>query len=85
MTHQSTKLSSKNQLTLPVKVLRQLGWDTEERLSLVVQGDRLVIQKYHSVLSDVKDITQKYSLPAMSVEEAIDTAYRDKANERYEK
>ena len=46
----SSRLSSKNQITLPVEVIRQAGFEIGDKLKLSFHGGKVIIEKEESKL-----------------------------------
>jgi AbrB family looped-hinge helix DNA binding protein len=84
MSTYTVTLSSKNQITLPVDILQKLGWQSGQKFSLFIQDKSIVIQTYQDILDDISDIIAKYSLPKVSVEEAILQTHKTKQNQKYQ-
>jgi len=67
----TTLLSSKNQFTLPVELLAKLGWKSGQRFTLFIQGNSVILKTSEDILDDITKIVSKYTLPKVSVEDAI--------------
>ena len=67
----ATTLSSKNQITLPVAVLQKLGWNSGQKFNIIIKNNTLVIQSYTEILNDIAGIVAGYTMPKVSVEDAI--------------
>lgn len=80
----STTLSSKNQITLPVQALRELGWQSGQKFSIIVQNNTITIQTADDILDDIKNIVSKYDLPKVSTEEAIRQTHERNQDHKYQ-
>lgn len=75
--HGNTRLSSKNQITLPAEMVRLLGWKSGDDIDLMVWEDTIVIEKGYrgKALLDRLQGSSK-SIPEWSTKEAIDAYVR---------
>ena len=80
-----TKISSKNQLTLPVDLLREFGWQKGQTISIQVSASGAKLVPVSDPLQNIVKISQKYNFPTISVEEAIEqTKLNNKSKFDYE-
>ena len=77
------KISSKNQVTLPVALLKQMGWQPGQVFNITKTGNDLKIKTSQDTLAEIHQIVAKYKLPDISVEEAIEYAHKHYADQRY--
>lgn len=56
MTEYTATLTSKGQMTLPVEVRRRLGLQSGDKVSIVVEGDRVEIQRIQHTVDSVRGI-----------------------------
>lgn len=77
-----TTLTSKGQLTIPIDIRRELGWETGAKLEIVREGDRVFIQPARSVAERTGGSLSKYRLPVpVTPEEEREWAARAMAEE----
>ncbi len=77
------KLSTKNQVTFPVSLLKKMGWYSGQVFNVSTTGKTISIQTTDDVLSDINDIVSKYILPDVSVEKAIRYTKENNQRERF--
>jgi bifunctional DNA-binding transcriptional regulator/antitoxin component of YhaV-PrlF toxin-antitoxin module len=77
------KLSTKNQFTFPVALIKKMGWHTGQIFNVSTTGKVASIQTSEDVLSDINDIVSKYNLPSVSIEEAIEYTKAHNQKERF--
>lgn len=46
-------------MTLPIEMIRELGWETGEKLELQKQGDFIVVGKYTPAVEEVVEVVVK--------------------------
>lgn len=89
----TTTISSKGQITLPVKIRRSLNVDAGDRLVITKHGDKvtLVADSYEERLVALRKKTAEHlknrSIRALKIEDldkAIDSAWSDASVKRYE-
>lgn len=54
MSEYTATLSSKGQLTLPSAVRKRLGLHTGDQISIVIEGDRVELQRIHHTIDSVR-------------------------------
>ncbi len=77
------KISSKNQVTLPVALLKQMGWEPGQVFNVIKKDNTLSIKTDQEILAEIHQITAKYKIPGISVEEAIEYAHKHYTDQRY--
>lgn len=78
------KLSSKNQITLPVDALRSMGLNSGDVLTISLDNSQLIIQSISSIKN--KAIKHLSELNPYNIKKQnIDLSYKDLAIMRYEK
>lgn len=72
-------ITSKNQLTLPVELIRRTGWLAGTKLLVKVTGDQVVLKKVPS-LGELREKLTHYSLTQkFTVSQAIKLAQKNAA------
>lgn len=75
--HGTTRLSSKNQITLPVSMVRQLGLRPGDEIDLLVQGDTIQLER---VPRTPREWVERYrgsmDVPGWETKERIDAYVR---------
>jgi bifunctional DNA-binding transcriptional regulator/antitoxin component of YhaV-PrlF toxin-antitoxin module len=78
------KISSKNQITLPVAMLKQMGWSAGQVFSFTKSGSTWNMKTTQDTLDEIHKIVSKYKLPDISVEDAIEYAHKQYEDQRYD-
>ena len=77
-----TKMTDKGQVTIPIELRRELGFEGGDKFMVVRQGDGVMIRPAVSVAQRTAGILSKYRLPRpLSIEEEREAFERGLAEE----
>jgi bifunctional DNA-binding transcriptional regulator/antitoxin component of YhaV-PrlF toxin-antitoxin module len=79
------KISSKNQVTLPVSLLKQMGWQSGQVFNVLSNpnDNQVVLTSSSNVVEKVRTRLKKYRLPNIPSEKAIEITKKTKEKERF--
>lgn len=73
-----TRLSSKNQITLPVSIVRQLGLKPGDEIDMSVWGDELIMHRRPQTAEEwIARFSGRIHVPGWETQEKIDTYVRE--------
>jgi bifunctional DNA-binding transcriptional regulator/antitoxin component of YhaV-PrlF toxin-antitoxin module len=76
-----SRLSSKNQITIPVRMTRALDWRPGDEINLMVHGDLIILSRLPRTLDEWGDhLRGSVDVPEWNSKEAIDAWVRNERN-----
>jgi bifunctional DNA-binding transcriptional regulator/antitoxin component of YhaV-PrlF toxin-antitoxin module len=80
------KISSKNQVTLPVLLLKQMGWSSGQVFTVTSnpQKKEITLNNQNDNIDKIRTRLQKFRKKDMTPDEAIEKAHTQKQKERFD-